>query len=163
MNKTLLSAAVAVGFVVGVAGAPPSAFAGSRSYSSTSVGYHWSHHDRYRGWGDDRRWSHHGGRYYGHYRYHDHHGTGEVLLGAMLGLLAFGAISSASDHNDGPSYSYAGPPPVSYAPPGDGCHTVNRIGPDRSGQTVKFAATMCYDQSGTPFIAPGSQHIIERY
>jgi len=81
----------------------------------------------------------------------------------MLGLLAFGAISSATDHNDGPSYSYAAPPPASYGPSGDGCHIVNRIGPDRTGQTVKFAATMCYDQSGTPFITPGSQHIIERY
>lgn len=170
MHKTLLTTAVALGIGVGVAGAPPSAFAGSRTYSSTSIGI--STYGGYSGYRTSigyRRgdWDDYRGRgrphYYGHrhYRYHHgHHGTGDALLGAMIGLLAFGVISSATDHNDPtPSYNYA--PPAQ--PPGHGCHTVNRIGPDYTGQTVKFAATMCYDPSGTPFIVRGSQHIIDRY
>ena len=185
MNKTLLSSAVVAGVVLGMAGAPPSAFAGGRSHSSTSIGVStyggygtsvgYRHWDNDRRWDNDRHWYGGRGRYYGHYHHHD--GTGEALLGAMIGLLAFGAIASATDHNDSSSYSYAGPPPSyggpsyggsgygapGYGPSGDGCHVVNRIGPDRNGRTVKFAATMCYDGSGTPYILPDSQRIIERY
>jgi len=169
MNKTLLSSAVAVGVFLGIAGTPPSALAGG-SHTSTSFGV-----SAYGGYGSSVGYRHgyygrswHGGRrnYYGHY--HHHHGTGDALLGAMIGLLAFGAIASATDHDNGPSYDYVAPPPPNYGPsgypaPGNGCHVVNRIGPDRTGQTAKFAATMCYDGSGTPFIVQGSQHIIERY
>ena len=79
----------------------------------------------------------------------------------MIGMFAVGAIAASQDHDSGPAYS---DPPQSYAPPAaQGCHVVNRIGPDSTGQTVKFAATMCYDRSGTPYITPGSQHVIERY
>jgi hypothetical protein len=183
MSKTLWTSAVAIGLAVGAAGVPTSAFAGGRSASSTSigvssygghggystsVGYGYSHRSGNwgRGWG--RGYSHSYRGYNRHY-HHGHHGTGDALLGFMIGAFAIGAIAASQDHDSGSSYSgssYYDPPPAqsySYAPQAaQGCHVVNRIGPDSSGQTVKFAATMCYDRSGTPYIAPGSQHIIER-
>jgi hypothetical protein len=176
MSKTLWSAAVAVGLVAGVAGAPPSALAGGHAYTSTTIGvsnysshggygvsarYGWTYvSDHGHGWGRGWDYDRHYRGYYGNRHYHDHHGTADALLGFMVGALAVGVIASAHDHNPGPAYSYDAP---SGAPQGYGCHIVNRIGPDSTGQTVKFAATMCYDRSGTPYIAPGTQHIIERY
>jgi hypothetical protein len=170
MSKTFWSAALALGLVVGTAITPPSAVAGSRT--STVIGvsnyggygpdirYGWTYaRGRGHGWDYDRHYWGHRGYYGGHY-YHGHHGTVDALLGFMIGALAVGVIASAHDHNSGPAYRYD----ESYAgPQGQGCHIVNRIGPDGTGRTAKFAATMCYDGSGTPFIAPGSQHIIERY
>lgn len=162
MSKTLWSAVIALGVIVGAAGAPPSAEAGTVYAGAAllkdrdggnliAVRHDW---DRDRGWG---RHYDYGRRHY----YHDHHGTADALLGFMIGALAVGVIASAHNHDRSPAYAYdspAGPPPGA-----QGCHIVNRVGPDNAGRTVKFAATMCYDQDGTPYIAPGTQHIIERY
>lgn len=166
MSKTLWAAVIAIGAVIGAAGAPPNAEAGT-VYARTAVGTAGQggylidvRHDRYHRY-DHRGWGRH--RYYGHHyhNYHGHHGTGDALLGFMIGALAVGVIASSQNHDRGPDFAYDRPAPP---PPGEqGCHIVNRIGPDRTGRTVKFAATMCYDEDGTPYIAPGTQHIIERY
>ncbi len=95
------------------------------------------------------------------HHYHHRGGGGSWVPFALVGGLAAGAlIASSANSRDRYDRTYYAPPPP---PPNYAtrpCHVVNRL-EDVEGYTVKMAATMCYDSTGTAYIVQGSQHPVD--
>ena len=160
MNKLKSFTALAAIAALVAVSIPTDAWAGHRGhhgYHGYKHGYHGGYHRGY------RHGYRHGGGYYK--RGHSHAWVPFAIFGA--GLVGYAIADSKYRTTTTTTTTHvpaaAAPPPSASSTAGYSasrpCNVVYRD-EDQGGQTIRLAATMCYDASGNSYIVQGSEHQI---